>query len=252
MDISEIHIPGEHTLQCAATTGATSINRPFMAERTLLWALTLCMFVMSTCAGWTKEQLRLSFYAGIKSCLHLPALSLESSQPAESTKHTYSLQSAMLGAAEALGLVIAVLKPTCPSKLFKLARAGWTTEQLRQYIASGQLQPSISLLGHPPQAAPATAGRAAAASWTAFQNACKHPDSAQVPIRRAMYSQSSPSQCTYKSLLGRRLCTGFLSQLSACSLLVPVNHEAVIDRHGLPMRTTEGSETMCCRLSQVL
>ena len=128
----------------------------------------------------------------------LPApASAESSQPTEATEHTCSLQSAMLGAAEALGLVIAVLKPTCPSELVKLARAGWTTEQLRQYIASGQLQPSLSLLCHPPHAAPATAaGHAAAASWTAFQNACKHPGSAQVPIKCSMYSQSSPSQCT--------------------------------------------------------
>ena len=68
-----------------------------------------------------------------------------------------------------------------------ILRAGWTTEQLREYIASGRMQPSLRLLGITGQPKPATAmGRAAEASWKAFQNACKHPDS--VPV-------SSLSQC---------------------------------------------------------
>ncbi len=49
------------------------------------------------------------------------------------------------------------------------------------------MQPSLRLLGITGQPKPATAmGRAAEASWKAFQNACKHPDS--VPV-------SSLSQC---------------------------------------------------------
>ncbi|CAL5224694.1 g7420 [Coccomyxa viridis] len=55
---------------------------------------------------------------------------------------------------------------------------GWTTEQLREYIESGQLQPSLRLLGTNPQPKPVTTMTGAAeASWKAFQNACKHPDS---------------------------------------------------------------------------
>ena len=73
---------------------------------------------------------------------------------------------------------------TLTERVSDTARAGWTTEQLQKYIASGQLQPSLSLLGQPSQATPATAPEhAAAASWSAFRNACKHPRSAEVPIR---------------------------------------------------------------------
>ncbi len=61
--------------------------------------------------------------------------------------------------------------------------AGWTTEQLREYIESGQLQPSLRLLGTNPQPKPVTAMTGAAeASWKAFQNACKHPDSMEVSM----------------------------------------------------------------------
>ncbi len=48
-------------------------------------------------------------------------------------------------------------------------------------MESGQLQPSLRLLGTDAQPKPATAMACAAeASWNAFQYACKHPDSMEV------------------------------------------------------------------------
>ena len=50
-------------------------------------------------------------------------------------------------------------------------------------MESGQLQPSLRLLGTNAQPKPATAmASAAEASWKAFQNACKHPDSTEVRV----------------------------------------------------------------------
>ena len=67
-----------------------------------------------------------------------------------------------------------------------------------------------------------------------------------------VFTELTVTMYTY-IVIGQRTLYRLLRPTERLHMQFPVNHEAVVvDRHGLPMRTTEGSETMCCRLSRLL